>query len=406
MTDFFIKTALAAIIPPCPTVDGACDVTKYEMRHLIELGVNVINFMLEIAAVIAVIATLYGGLVILTSAGSAERMNTGKRAATAAVVGLVIILSSFVILNTLIVAFTKCELDLSLKENQFITCEEGVLQTYPSQPAEKLKFTGGSPDSNKGLENYCKGINGEFFLKNLLSGSDIAFCRKTKTLSGEEKGGWQAECDKLGGSQQTEEFIKKLGEVYDKDTSLSCLKARSGTGAGLGGVSKDQGTYTCIWKGDFDYNAENEQGHQIKWYKGKCVADASGCNAGYKSGGACSENGGANYAIDTDTGQIAFPLPTDKHPVTQLEEKKSGCLKLNSGAPLVCVVANPEFECRWDGGKLRDDGSIDPSNPPCVEKKSCDAPTFKPSTNCSGAETKGECEKPKDKESRKCLLQG
>lgn len=103
ITSFFIKTALAAGLVPCEGVN--CDQADFY-----ELIVRVINFAIQkLAFPLVVLFFLIGGFILLTSGGSPTRVEQGKKAITGAIVGLVIVLTSVVVINTLIVTFTKCE---------------------------------------------------------------------------------------------------------------------------------------------------------------------------------------------------------------------------------------------------------------------------------------------------------
>lgn len=69
---------------------------------------NIVRFGLDFAVMIAVVAILWGGFLILISAGDPGRQSQGKDAIKAAVVGLIIVLSAWLIVNTLISVFTTC----------------------------------------------------------------------------------------------------------------------------------------------------------------------------------------------------------------------------------------------------------------------------------------------------------
>jgi len=101
MSLHFIRIAHAQGLVPCK---GA-DCTAEDLYTLIG---NVIRFALDFAAIIAVVIILWGGFLILISGGSTDRLSQGKGAITAAIVGLIIVLSAWLIVNTLISLFTTC----------------------------------------------------------------------------------------------------------------------------------------------------------------------------------------------------------------------------------------------------------------------------------------------------------
>lgn len=114
MTEFLVKTALAQnpLVPQCdPTT--SCGEDK-----LLELGINIIQFMINIALVLVVLFFLWGGFLLLTSGGSPNRVEQGKKAITGAVIGLVIILTSVVVINTVLVFLVDpevCQVDSKAK---------------------------------------------------------------------------------------------------------------------------------------------------------------------------------------------------------------------------------------------------------------------------------------------------
>ena len=101
INEFFIKIALAQdpLVPSCP----GGDVTQCGEAELLQLGVNIINFMIQwLAFPLVIIFFLWGGFLLLTSSGSPTRIEQGKKAITGAVVGLVIVLTSVVVINTVL----------------------------------------------------------------------------------------------------------------------------------------------------------------------------------------------------------------------------------------------------------------------------------------------------------------
>jgi len=63
---------------------------------------NVANFALGFLGIIAVIVVIYSGFLYVTSRGESDQMEKGKKGITYAIVGIIIILGSFAIVNTVI----------------------------------------------------------------------------------------------------------------------------------------------------------------------------------------------------------------------------------------------------------------------------------------------------------------
>ena len=74
---------------------------------LIEIVGNIINIVLGFLGIIALVIILYGGYLIMTSGGKEDQIEKGKETLLNAVIGLVIIMSSFAIANFVINALSE-----------------------------------------------------------------------------------------------------------------------------------------------------------------------------------------------------------------------------------------------------------------------------------------------------------
>jgi hypothetical protein len=102
----FIKTVYAQGFLPDRLVP--CSGADCTLEDLYTLGYNVINTGLNLAAIIAVLVILWGGILIITAGGSQENLARGKSAIQSAIIGLIIVLGSWLIVNTIITVFTNC----------------------------------------------------------------------------------------------------------------------------------------------------------------------------------------------------------------------------------------------------------------------------------------------------------
>ncbi len=80
---------------------GAGLAANQDLRQYIK---NVVNFALGFLGIIAVVVVIYGGFLYVTAAGNEEQAGKGKKALTYAVIGILIILSSFALVNTILLA--------------------------------------------------------------------------------------------------------------------------------------------------------------------------------------------------------------------------------------------------------------------------------------------------------------
>ncbi len=84
---------MSKLLPNCPNdICGWCE--------LIQLGQNIINFLIEISLVLVVAFIIYGGIMIMITGAKPEKLQASRSIIWSAVIGLVIVLASWVILNT------------------------------------------------------------------------------------------------------------------------------------------------------------------------------------------------------------------------------------------------------------------------------------------------------------------
>ena len=74
--------------------NGSCTLNDF-----VQLGVNVANWILGIVGSLALLFLIYGGLMMIISGGSSEKTGQAKTILTNAVIGLIIVFTSWVIIN-------------------------------------------------------------------------------------------------------------------------------------------------------------------------------------------------------------------------------------------------------------------------------------------------------------------
>lgn len=67
---------------------------------------NIINAVLSIVGLVAVAMLIYGGALIMISGGEKEKYESGKKTITYAVVGLIVVILSYAIMNFIVKAIT------------------------------------------------------------------------------------------------------------------------------------------------------------------------------------------------------------------------------------------------------------------------------------------------------------
>ena len=78
-----------------------------QLSDFVGLAVEVSRFIFGISGSLALVMIIYGGFRWLTAGGSSEGIEAGKKAMTAAIVGLLIVFGAWLIVNTVLAALTN-----------------------------------------------------------------------------------------------------------------------------------------------------------------------------------------------------------------------------------------------------------------------------------------------------------
>lgn len=89
------RASLAALVPD----DGKKDLGNYELNDFLVLAVNLSQWILGIVGSLALLMFVYGGLTFVLSGGSAQAVDKGKKILIGAVIGLVIVFTSWTIIK-------------------------------------------------------------------------------------------------------------------------------------------------------------------------------------------------------------------------------------------------------------------------------------------------------------------
>jgi hypothetical protein len=77
-----------------------------KIGDFVQLAVNISSFILAIVGSLALLMFVYGGVVWIISAGSAEKVQQGKTIVRNAVIGLVLVFTSWLIVSVVVRAFS------------------------------------------------------------------------------------------------------------------------------------------------------------------------------------------------------------------------------------------------------------------------------------------------------------
>lgn len=83
---------------------AAYDTGNYELNDFVEMGVNVTKIILGTVGSLTLMMFIYGGVMMMISSGSSEKVSQAKGIIMAAVVGLVIVFASYIIIKFVVTA--------------------------------------------------------------------------------------------------------------------------------------------------------------------------------------------------------------------------------------------------------------------------------------------------------------
>ncbi len=101
----FAPSAFAQLISPTDSPSAIAGQTGGQ-GDIRELAKTILNFILGFLGFVAVVYIIYGGFLYVASGGNEENTAKGKKIILYALVGIVIILASFAIVNTILQSTT------------------------------------------------------------------------------------------------------------------------------------------------------------------------------------------------------------------------------------------------------------------------------------------------------------
>lgn len=99
-----LPLAVSAQIVPCNGPDCS-------WSSLIELAKRILDFMITISIIIAALMFAYAGWLFFSDSGNSSNVQQGKKVFGAVVIGLVIVLTAWLVVNTIIDVLTGKGLD-------------------------------------------------------------------------------------------------------------------------------------------------------------------------------------------------------------------------------------------------------------------------------------------------------
>ena len=103
------KGLQGGIVPKCDPTGTNPSLRDCDINVLAEAGANLLNALIAIAIVATVIFIMYGAIRLITSAGNPENLKKSREIITNSVMGVVIVLVAWVVINTFFTLFVNCE---------------------------------------------------------------------------------------------------------------------------------------------------------------------------------------------------------------------------------------------------------------------------------------------------------
>lgn len=120
------------LVPECDPTGQSTTTPACNMDKLLELGTNVVYALIAIGFLVTILFVIIGGFRLVVSQGNPERLQAARANITSAIVGLVIVLVSWVVLGSLLNMFVDKDRCSTLEWYRFqgLQCEQ---QFQPSE---------------------------------------------------------------------------------------------------------------------------------------------------------------------------------------------------------------------------------------------------------------------------------
>ena len=306
----------------------------------------------------AFIYVIIGGIMILTSGGSPERVTQGKRTITYAAIGILVALGAWVIINTFMNA---------LVGNQQQAVEEGRIP-WPWNKIECAPSQGGGDDGDDTTKGeYCVCEIPRYSIKPDILGkdirvtklSDVNACKQACVLGNMENYCPNSSLATLSGSDYNIYCAEQASVNSKQVCRLKLGDASSGQGCRLGTICYDSA------------NACSDAAATT--YESKCYLDSQAiCDAGYKGFSAFCPTGAQKTLCGSSSSKyVLYKWREEKlNPPPGVSTGNYNAFQCSNDA-----YGNTGFYCRLDCKYEKCETSITNTcnqlNPPSGQKASC-----------------------------------
>ena len=92
---FIFNSVFAAGLVPCGEEGNPC-----AFCHLFEMGNRILKYLMEITVLLGVIFIVFGGVMMMLAGSSPKKLQDSKNIISGAIIGIIIMLTSWIILGT------------------------------------------------------------------------------------------------------------------------------------------------------------------------------------------------------------------------------------------------------------------------------------------------------------------
>jgi len=96
---YYVPIVLAGDLDPIVPQGSAYETGNYELNDVMRMGINITNIILGVVGSLALLMFVYGGVMMLISAGNSDKVSKAKGIIIAAVIGLGIVFASYLIIQ-------------------------------------------------------------------------------------------------------------------------------------------------------------------------------------------------------------------------------------------------------------------------------------------------------------------
>ena len=142
------------VLIPCDCTDSDIN-TECDLNDVFQTIINFSQLILALTGMVALLAFMYGGVLWIIAAGNQDLVQKGKNALIAAAIGLIVVLSSWVIVNFTINALTGGDIgNVKIFGRSWFGAPSGGDSTGSQKPGQMWEPSRDQGDSGDYWDDY------------------------------------------------------------------------------------------------------------------------------------------------------------------------------------------------------------------------------------------------------------